>query len=123
MHGLLHAAARGALADPNTFPYPSPNPNPDPNPSPNPNLNPNPDPNPNTNTNPSPSPNPNPNPNEARAACDALLRGAFVRRYCGDGGASDSPAEHALHLAAASGRRLGEWLRATWPQAVQPGMV
>ena len=76
---------------------------------------------------------------EARAACDALLRGAFVRRYCGDGdgggggsggggsggggGASDSPAEHALHLAAASGRRLGEWLRATWPQAVQPGMV
>ena len=88
---------------------------------------------------------------ETRAACDVLLRGAFVRRYCsggggggsgggdgggssgggggggssggGGGGASASPAEHALHLAVASGRRLGEWLRATWPQAVQPGMA
>ena len=79
---------------------------------------------------------------ESRAACDALLRGAFVRRYCGGGGggggvvvvggggggggggvAGGSSAEQALHLATASGIKLGEWLRATWPQAVQPGMV
>jgi|EP00908_Phaeocystis_cordata_P014739 serine/threonine protein kinase len=56
---------------------------------------------------------------EARPPSAALLLHPFVLRYCAGGGAAASgvSAEHAaLQMSAASVARLGEWLRATWPQ-------
>tara|TARA_B110001452_G_scaffold233848_1_gene211834 strand:+ start:84 stop:1304 length:1221 start_codon:yes stop_codon:yes gene_type:complete len=54
---------------------------------------------------------------EARPACEPLLGHPFVLRYCAEGAAvGPATAEQALQMAAASAARIGEWLRATWPQ-------
>ena len=54
---------------------------------------------------------------EARPACEPLLGHPFVLRYCAEGAAvGPATAEQALQMATASAVRVGEWLRATWPQ-------